>query len=131
MSGGVRRPAPYADPPPDPLPRLGAAAPAPGRAPDGAPPDRKVALKQIPLVVPGGEPAERIRARTLREARITASLNEVDGVVRIANYFDDEHNVWLELEYLDALNLAELIQATGGLPPAEVASATRFTIDDP
>ena len=83
--------------------------------------DRKVALKQIPLVVPGGEPAERIRARTLREARITASLNEVDGVVRIANYFDDEHNVWLELEYLDALNLAELIQATGGLPPAEVA----------
>ena len=83
--------------------------------------DRKVALEQIPLVVPGGEPAERIRARTLREARITASLNEVDGVVRIANYFDDEHNVWLELEYLDALNLAELIQATGGLPPAEVA----------
>jgi eukaryotic-like serine/threonine-protein kinase len=83
--------------------------------------DRKVALKQIPLVVNGGEPAERIRARTLREARITASLNEVDGVVRIANYFDDEHNVWLELEYLDALNLAELIQATGGLPPAEVA----------
>src|SRR4051794_11950439 len=83
--------------------------------------DRKVALKQIPLVVPGGEPAERIRARTLREARITASLNEVDGVVRIANYFDDEHNVWLELEYLDALNLAELIQAAGGLPPAEVA----------
>src|SRR6185436_11053618 len=46
--------------------------------------------------LPGGEPAERIRARTLREARITASLNEVDGVVRIANYFDDEHNVWLE-----------------------------------
>jgi len=83
--------------------------------------DRKVALKQIPLVVPGGEPAERIRARTLREARITASLGDVDGVVRIANYFDDEHNVWLELEYLDALNLAELIQATGGLPPAEVA----------
>jgi serine/threonine protein kinase len=83
--------------------------------------DRVVALKQIPLSVPGGESPDRVRARTLREARNTDVLKGVDHVIGVTDYFEDSDNVWLVLEYVDALNLAELLAAAGPLPPAEVA----------
>lgn len=82
---------------------------------------RVVALKQIPLRVPGGEPPDRVRARTLREARNTSVLHGSEHVIGVTDYFEDDDDVWLVLEYVDALNLAELVAATGPLPPDEVA----------
>ena len=83
--------------------------------------DDVVALKQIPLQVPGGEAPERVRARTLREARNTRVLRDVEHVIGVSDYVEDEANVWLAIEYVDALNLAELVAAAGPLPPGEVA----------
>jgi serine/threonine protein kinase len=84
--------------------------------------DRIVALKQIPLEVDGGEPAQRLRERTLREARNISVLDGAEHVVDIIDYFEYRGCVWLALEYVDSLNLAELIAVAGGrLPPGEVA----------
>ena len=78
---------------------------------------REVAVKRVGALP--GEPAAA--ARAMREARIAASLNDVNtvGVYDIVDQ-DDAH--WLVMEYVEGQSLAETIRDVGALPPTRVAA---------
>ena len=78
---------------------------------------REVALKQV-----GGLPGESVpqMARTLREARSSASLNH-PHVVAVFDAVDDGDRLWLVMEYLPSRTLAQVVKEDGALTPGRVA----------
>ena len=72
---------------------------------------RRVAIKHVPA---GGDPSHRSRLR--REARTTARV-EHEAAVAILDVVEDQDGLWLVLEYVDGITLADEI-AAGRLPPA-------------
>ncbi|GAA2787366.1 hypothetical protein GCM10010452_14540 [Crossiella cryophila] len=77
--------------------------------------DRTVALKRSHATdgAHGG-------GQTRREARLGAGLNH-PNVITVFDVLLDGEDRWLVMEYLDARNLDELIEADGPLPPEQVA----------
>ena len=78
---------------------------------------RQVALKRIGLL-PGADSTDLARAE--REARLSARLNHphVVGVFDVVT--DPESDArWLVMEYVDGLNLGQLVQMQGRLSPDE------------
>ncbi len=83
--------------------------------------DRLVAIKQL---FPGSpaDPAaaERTRARTIREARVTARLRHPHAVV-VYDVVEQGSAAYITMEYLPARTLTELIEEHGPLVPEHVA----------
>ncbi|SFI96033.1 serine/threonine-protein kinase [Amycolatopsis sacchari] len=83
--------------------------------------DRTVALKE--LVLPAtltAEEAEQARKRAAREARIAARLQHRYAIT-VFDVADDGGMPVLVMEYLPSQSLAEVLNARGPMPPAEVA----------
>ncbi|MDQ4053096.1 MAG: serine/threonine protein kinase [Actinomycetota bacterium] len=78
---------------------------------------RAVAIKRVGAV-PGGTSPDLVRAE--REARIAARVNH-PHVVAIFDLVREDGQNWLVMEYVEGRTLAEQIQATGPLTPAEAA----------
>ena len=58
--------------------------------------------------------------RFLEEARILAQLNNVTGVVRVNDYFEENQTAYLVMDYLDGKNLKQMLIGFGGRMPADV-----------
>jgi serine/threonine-protein kinase len=83
---------------------------------------RPCALK---LIKPGLESGERALARFEREVRLTATLSH-PNTVEIYDYGKTEDGVYYYvMEYLPGLNLAELVERHGPLPPGRVVHLLR------
>ncbi|MEO5876324.1 MAG: serine/threonine-protein kinase [Streptosporangiaceae bacterium] len=80
--------------------------------------NRRVALKEI--VLPAGQGLDRI----IREARAMAQLRH-DGVMSVHDIVVADERPWLVMEYLDAPNLKQLIEAAGHLSPQYAAEVGR------
>ncbi|MGH3615521.1 MAG: serine/threonine-protein kinase, partial [Pseudonocardia sp.] len=80
---------------------------------------RRVAIKHIRLDRIDGEPAEIIRRRTLRKARLAARLRH-PHIVSILDVLTVAGDPWLVLEYLPSERLCDVI-ARGTLTPWQVA----------
>lgn len=83
--------------------------------------DRTVALKQLLLPATlNEEETEHARKRSAREARIAARLQHRHAIT-VFDVADDDGMPVLVMEYLPSQSLAEVLNARGPLPPAEVA----------
>jgi hypothetical protein len=78
---------------------------------------REVAAKQL-----GGLPGESTPhlARALREARTSAALSH-PNVVSIYDAVEENHHVWLVMEYVPSLTLSQLTSKEGPLAPERAA----------
>ena len=83
--------------------------------------DRSVAVKEVSFP-PGLSPEERekLRRRTLREARTTARLNH-PNVVGVYDIVEDEDRPWIVMEFVPSRSLAEAVRAEGPLSPQRTA----------
>lgn len=82
---------------------------------------REVAVKEVRA--PVGLPAERVErmyARMHREAWAAARIS-ARGVVTVHDVATDEGRPWIVMEFVRGKSLADVITATGALPPQEVA----------
>ncbi len=86
---------------------------------------RQVALKRIG-VAPGAGSPDLERAE--REARLAARLNH-PHVVAVFDLVEDEGQHWLVMEYVEGVNLAELVRRDGALSPDEAAPLLRQAAD--
>ena len=83
---------------------------------------RPCALK---LIKPGVESSEKALARFEREVRLTATLSH-PNTVEIYDYGRTEDGVYYYvMEYLPGMNLAELVERYGVLPPERVVHLLR------
>ncbi|EIV91738.1 serine/threonine protein kinase [Frankia sp. QA3] len=82
---------------------------------------RRVAIKEVRRP-PVASPAERavLSERVLREARAAARLRH-PGLVTVYDVLDADDHTWIVMEYVDGTSLADLIRASGRLPPLDVA----------
>jgi serine/threonine protein kinase len=81
---------------------------------------RHVALKRVGLL-PGADQTDLARAE--REARLSARLNH-PHVVSVFDVVVDEASDgahWLVMEYVDGINLGQLVRRRGGLTPDDAA----------
>src|SRR5690606_2973511 len=78
--------------------------------------DRPVAVKQIPItpdpITPDAQATSR--ARALREARVAARLR-VPNVVQVYDVVEEDNNVYLVMELVDAPNLSSFVRKRGPL----------------
>jgi serine/threonine protein kinase len=83
--------------------------------------DRSVAVKEVSF--PPGLPheeQEKLRRRTLREARTTARLNH-PNVVGVYDIVEDEDRPWIVMEFVPSRSLGETVRADGPLTPQRTA----------
>src|SRR6476659_4083316 len=78
---------------------------------------RDVAVKQMGAL-PGEDTESTTRA--MREARVSAALNQ-ENVVVVYDVVDYDNGTWLVMEYFPSQTLAELVAEEGALPPQRVA----------
>ena len=90
---------------------------------------RDVAVKEIrfPVVAGSGAQAD-LREAILREARAAARLNH-PGAVTVYDVVEDDGRPLIVMELVDAPTLAELVERSGPLPPAEVAAIGTELLD--
>lgn len=83
--------------------------------------DRKVAVKEVAFP-PGlsDEERDRLRRRTMREARTNARLNH-PNVVGVYDIVEEEGRPWIVMEFVPSRSLAEIIRADGPLSPRRAA----------
>jgi len=82
---------------------------------------REVAVKEVRLPDGlGDEDREILLARTMREARTAAQLDEVH-VVRVYDVVEDDHRPWIVMELVEGTSLGQRVQVDGPLPSAVVA----------
>ena len=58
--------------------------------------------------------------RFLDEAKTLVQLNDISGVVRVNDYFEENGTAYLVMDYLDGKNLKQMANGFGGRIPAEV-----------
>ncbi|WP_051132827.1 serine/threonine-protein kinase [Nocardia paucivorans] len=90
--------------------------------------DRRVALKVLP-----GELAEdrTYRARFEREAELAARLRD-PHIVPIRSHGELDGRLFIEMEYIDGIDLARLLHRDGPLPPAravDIVAQTAAALD--
>ena len=82
---------------------------------------REVAVKEVRLPDGlGDEDREILLARTMREARTAAQLDEVH-VVRVYDVVEDDHRPWIVMELVEGTSLGQRVRVDGPLPSAVVA----------
>lgn len=82
---------------------------------------REVALKRLRLADLPDDEATLARERTMREARIAASLHHPQ-IVSIFDVVVEDAEPWLVLEYLPSVSLGRMLRDRGPLPVADVAA---------
>jgi serine/threonine protein kinase len=84
--------------------------------------DRSVAVKEVAFP-PGlsDEEQNKLRRRTLREARTTARLNH-PNVVGVYDIVEDEDRPWIVMEFVPSRSLGETVRADGPLTPERTAA---------
>ena len=65
--------------------------------------EQKVVIKE--LCPPPGETREKEIRNFLREARVMASLHSVKEIVKVLNYFEEQGNAYIVMEYLRLTSL--------------------------
>ncbi len=82
---------------------------------------RKVAVKEVSYP-PGltGEERERMRRRTVREARTTARLSH-HNVVGVYDIVEEDGRPWIVMEFVRSRSLGEIVRADGPLSPERTA----------
>lgn len=65
--------------------------------------EQKVVIKE--LCPPPGETREKEIRNFLREARVMASLHSVKEIVKVLNYFEEQGNAYIVMEYLRVTSL--------------------------
>lgn len=58
--------------------------------------------------------------RFLDEARRLAQVNQISGIVRVTDFFEENNTAYLVMEYLDGKNLKQMTNGFGGRIPADV-----------
>jgi serine/threonine protein kinase len=87
---------------------------------------RPVALKEVLLSADlAPEQRERVRRRTMREARAAARINHPNAVT-VYDVVEDEGRPWIVMQLLEAESLADTLARRGPLP---VAVATGIGVD--
>lgn len=82
---------------------------------------REVAVKEVRLPHGlGDEDREVLLARTMREARTAAQLDEVH-VVRVYDVVEDDHRPWIVMELVEGTSLGQRVRVDGPLPSPVVA----------
>lgn len=82
---------------------------------------RTVAVKEV--LLPQGVPDQdrsRLRARTLREARAVAAVDD-PSTVRVFDVVEQGGRPWIVMEYVRGRTLTEVLREHGPLSPGEVA----------
>jgi len=73
-----------------------------------------------------------IKEQTLKrfehEAKILQSL-DCDGIVKLVDYFFEDHRGYLVLEHVDAKNLRQIVEEKGALPEKQVQDLARQMCD--
>jgi tRNA A-37 threonylcarbamoyl transferase component Bud32 len=91
--------------------------------------DRDVAVKEfVPPEWIGDAERDRLRDRTLREARSAARLSH-PHVVRIYDVVHTDDLPWIVMEYVDSRSLHQVITEDGPLAPAAVARVGLDVLD--
>lgn len=73
---------------------------------------------------------EEIKRRFMQEARTMAELENVDGVVKVKDYFQQNDTAYIVMEYLDGMTLKEMLQAKKKrLPLEEVMALLKPVMD--
>jgi Protein kinase domain len=82
---------------------------------------RDVAVKEIifPVSIPEDE-QQRACARSLRDSRVAGRLNH-PGIITVHDVVEDDGRSWIVMDLFQGDSLADLIEASGPLPPQEVA----------
>jgi len=71
---------------------------------------------------------EQTLKRFEQEAKILQSLDN-DGIVKLVDYFFEDHRGYLVLEHVDAKNLRQVVDEHGALPEAKVQNLARQMSD--
>ena len=69
---------------------------------------QKVVVKE--LCPPQGEKREKEIRNFLREARVMASLHAVKEIVKVLNYFEEQGNAYIVMEYLRVTSLRHYLE---------------------
>lgn len=69
---------------------------------------QKVVIKE--LCPPPGETREKEIRNFLREARVMASLHSVKEIVKVLNYFEEQGNAYIVMEYLRVTSLRHYLE---------------------
>jgi eukaryotic-like serine/threonine-protein kinase len=82
---------------------------------------RDVAVKEIIFTVSIPEDEQqRACARSLRDSRVAGRLNH-PGIITVHDVVEDDGRSWIVMDLFQGDSLADLIEASGPLPPQEVA----------
>ncbi|OHV37463.1 MULTISPECIES: serine/threonine-protein kinase [Pseudofrankia] len=82
----------------------------------------QVAVKELRLDNTAGDADDQLAfARVEREARIVAKLRDHPHVVTVLDVVSDGGLPWIVMELVESRSLAQLVRATGPLPPERVA----------
>ena len=88
-----------------------------------------VALKEmVPLAGQNPDILSKLREQFSQEAMILAKLNH-PNLVRVGDYFQENNNAYLVMDYVDGQNLAELIQTEGAIPETQMVEWTKQLLD--
>jgi tRNA A-37 threonylcarbamoyl transferase component Bud32 len=90
--------------------------------------DRDVAVKEV--IAPrdlADADRDRMRQRTLREARATARLNH-PNIVTVHDVVDEAGRPWIVMEFVQARSLQDIVDEEGALEPRRVAELGRQTL---
>ena len=88
-----------------------------------------VALKEmVPLAGQAPNLLNKLREQFSQEAMILAKLNH-PHLVRVGDYFQENDNSYLVMDYVDGENLAERIQSEGAIPESQMVEWTKQLLD--
>ena len=88
-----------------------------------------VALKEmVPLAGQNPNLLSKLREQFSQEAMILAKLNH-PHLVRVGDYFQENNNSYLVMDYVDGENLAERIQTEGAIPETQMVEWTKQLLD--
>lgn len=62
---------------------------------------------------------EEEKRRFIEEARILARFNELPGIVKVRDYFEENDTCYIVMEYVEGDTLQQYVKSQGGVLPAE------------
>ena len=88
-----------------------------------------IALKEmVPLAGQNPDILSKLREQFSQEAMILAKLNH-PHLVRVGDFFQENNNSYLVMDYVDGENLAERIQIEGAIPEEQMVEWTKQLLD--
>lgn len=88
----------------------------------------RVVLKEIIIPIYIEKARLRVAERFERDAKLLKSLDH-PKIVKLHDYFIEEHRAFLMLEYIEGTTLQEKVQMQGAMPEAEVLNLAKQMLD--